>query len=306
MNPRRAARVLLTSLVLGGSLLAAAQPKPGGAHPVQDPDAPNLTKPGEPKAPPPPTDAQCTVLPPLKMPPAFGPGETLTYDLDALGVKAGTMVMRVLPVDPEKNVLPLEVKVQTNTFFSKIRRVSGTAVSELNPRSLRPRRYTEDTTENEIKRSVDVGFDDRSHTVDIRYVVSGNKGEKVFRYAHDGLDNAGAIHLLRQLPFKKDLPLCIDVYGIRRLWRVTGKVLGREHVSLPIGEFEAWHIQGLAVRMDDFRQRREVHAWISDDARRLPLVAMGAIDLGVVRATLTAFQRPHEKGKARKDGELSW
>ena len=37
--------------------------------------------------------------------------------------------------------------------------------------------------------------------------------------------------------------------------------------------------------------------WITDDERRLPLAAVGTIDLGAVRATLTSCSRPGEKGQ---------
>jgi hypothetical protein len=76
---------------------------------------------------------------------------------------------------------------------------------------------------------------------------------------------------------------------------------------LPIGEFDAWHLSGLAIRLDDHRQRREVHMWISDDEKRLPLVTVGTIDLGAVRATLTSFTRPGEKrAKAQGKETLKW
>src|SRR5262249_16724479 len=102
-------------------------------------------------------------------------------------------------------------------------------------------------------------------------------------------------------------PLCMDVYGIRHLWRLSGKVIGREHLNLDLGEFEAWHLTGEAVRLDDFSQRREVHVWISDDARRLPLVGLGNLDLGLVRATLSAFRRPGEKAqRAENKADMKW
>jgi hypothetical protein len=89
---------------------------------------------------------------------------------------------------------------------------------------------------------------------------------------------------------------------------MVGKVEAKEHVSLPLGEFEAWHLSGVAIRMDDQHQRREVHLWISDDARRLPLAAVGTIDLGAVRATLREVSRPGEKPARGEDPKqtLKW
>ncbi|MFZ5471217.1 MAG: DUF3108 domain-containing protein, partial [Myxococcota bacterium] len=80
---------------------------------------------------PPPSDAQCRPLPVVKAPWAFGAGEVLEFDLDAMGAQAGKMTMRVLP--QKDGQLPIEVHAQTNTFFSKVRRVKGQATSYLSP-----------------------------------------------------------------------------------------------------------------------------------------------------------------------------
>lgn len=252
-----------------------------------------------------PSDAQCTPLPPLKLPFAFGPGEVLEYDVDAMGAKAARMTMRILPV--KDGALPLEVHVETNTFFNKVRRVVGTGTSYMSTRNLRPLRYFEDAVENEWHRVADVRFDPKTKNAHLVSTINGARAEADLRWANEGLDVAGTIYLLRQLPLKKGLPVCFDAYGIRRLWRTWGHVEGREHVSLPVGEFDAWHIAGVAARLDAPQLRREIHVWISDDPRRLPLAAMGVIDLGAVRATLTSIQRPGDKQqRAEPRANLKW
>jgi len=253
-----------------------------------------------------PLDAECRALPGLTSPLAFTTGEKLEFDLDAMGIaQAGKMTMRVLP--PKDGKLPIEVATQTNTFFSKVRRVKAVATSYLDPKTLRPVRYVEDAMENDVRKYAAVSFTAVDHQVRVDYKIGDRSGQNRFRYANEGLDVAGAVYLMRQMPLKQGTQLCFDVYGIRRLWRISGKVEAREHVSLRLGEFEAWHLSGTAVRLDDHQQRREVHVWISDDQRRLPLVAVGAIDLGAVRATLIAFSRPGDK-KARAEGKqnLKW
>ncbi len=254
---------------------------------------------------PPPSNAECVQLPMPKAPFAFSPGEELEYDLDALGAQAGKMKMRVLP--QRDGMLPIEVHAQTNTFFSKVRRVNGKAMSYLLPKTLRPTRYVEDSLENETRRTADVSFRSKERVAKIAYTVNGSKGNLQFPYGNDGLDLAGAVYLMRQLPLRQDMPMCFDVYGIRRIWRVSGKVVAREHVSLPLGEFNTWHLAGEAVRMDNHQMRREIHVWITDDERRLPVVALGAIDLGAVRATLTSVNRPRDaKMRAQSKADLKW
>ncbi len=244
-------------------------------------------------------------LPTLRSPLAFASGELLEFDLDAMGATAGTMTMQVQK--KTNSALPVQIKVQTNSFFSKVRRVSATAVSYLHPKTLRTSRYTEDATENESRRTVDVAFNTKERKVRVDYVAKGKPGHFDYTYEHEGLDVGGAIYMMRQLPMKEGLPVCFDVYGVRRMWRMTATVVKREHVSLPLGEFEAWHLSGTAVRIDKPSMKREVHVWISDDERRLPLAAVGTIDLGAVRATLTSYSRPGEKAKqAQGKEQLKW
>lgn len=250
-----------------------------------------------------PSDAECKPLPAWKGPIAFGPGEVLEYDLDALGAKAGRMTMSVKPLKESR--LPVEIYVETNTFFSKVRRVKGAATSYLDTKTLKPTRYWEDATENEIHRTADVTF--APHLAHLVATLNDKTGEGDLPFSADGLDVAGAIYLMRQLPLKQGTTLCFDLYGIRRIWRVWGTVEPREHVSLPIGEFEAWHLAGQAARADIPQFRREVHVWISDDPRRLPLAALGSIDIGTIRATLTAFTRPGDKAAASENkANIKW
>ncbi len=259
---------------------------------------------GVPKISPFPTDAQCLALGSIRQPLAFGPGETLTYDLDALGAKAGKLTIQALP--QKDGLMPIEVHAETNTFFSKVRRVNGTVTSYVSPKTLRPARYYEDAHENEFHRIADVTFR-KDKTAKLISTIDGTRSEAIMPFGNDVSDVGSAVHLMRQLPLREGQKLCFDVYGIRRIWRVWGTVQPKEHVSMPVGEFTAFHLAGEAARLDWQEARREIHIWISDDDRRLPLAALGAIDLGAVRATLTSFSRPGDKqARAENKGNLKW
>jgi Protein of unknown function (DUF3108) len=250
-----------------------------------------------------PTEADCKAVGlPGKIP--FSTGEVLEFDLDALGAKAGTMKMSVLP--SRENAIPVEVAVETNTFFSKIRRVKGAGTSYLNPKTLRSIRYHEDAKENEFHRVADVTFK-KDNVAKLVSNIDGQIWSGDLHSGNDVTDVAGAIYMLRGVPLKEGQSICFDVYGIRAIWRVWGIVKPKEPASLPIGEFQAIHMAGEAARLDIPNARREIHIWLSDDARRLPLAALGSIDLGSVRATLKAFSRPGEKsGKAESKANLKW
>ncbi len=259
-------------------------------------EAPDTDDADEPAAPPPGgvKVALCDApLPALRPGMSFMPGEVLEFDLDALGAKAGTMTMRVQR--PEAGALPVQVDVQSSSFLSSVRRVKARLTSYLHPKTLRPSRHVEDIVENEVPKKVNVLFGAKDRSIKVDATIGKKNSHHNYTYDKDVLDVAGALYAIRQLPMKEGLPVCFDVYGTRRMWRLSGTVGPREHVTTPLGEFDAWHLNGTAVRMDKPSMKREVHVWISDDARRLPLAAVGAIDLGAVRATLTSVARPGEK-----------
>jgi hypothetical protein len=258
----------------------------------------------QPAAPTHPADAACTPLPALEKKRYFTAGELLEYDLDAMGAEAGKLTVRVMPSRGETQAI--EVTAATNTFFSKVRRVKATAMSVLNSKTLRPKRYTEDALENEIHRTAEVTFTPGSKQARLDFKNNQHRGKRTLSHGNEALDPAGAIFLIRQLPLHENMPLCFDAYAIRTMWRVTGKVVGKEKVSLKVGDFEAWHLQGEAVSLNNPNWRREVHLWISADDKRLPLASVGVIDLGAVRATLTGYTRADGAARAEGQEALKW
>ncbi|MGV3623428.1 MAG: DUF3108 domain-containing protein [Archangium sp.] len=295
---RAALMSLVSSLAVAASPAVATVKAPPPAKPP--PASPQFKKPKTPF----PTDAECQAMGPVMSPLPFGPGEALQYDLDAMGARAGVMSITTLPV--REGVLPIEISVETNTFFSKVRKVKATARAEVNPKTLRSQHYFEDAWENEWHRIADVSM--KNHVASLSSTINNRTypTEKL-RYGNDMSDVAGAVHLLRSIPVKEGQRLCFDVYGIRRVWRVWGTVQPREHVSLPLGEFETMHLQGEAAPLNLPDARREVHVWVSDDAKRLPLAALGVMEFGAVRATLKGYSRPGEANtRAENKANIKW
>jgi hypothetical protein len=270
--------------------LTAAQAVQAEGAPAAPPTLDAQSKPTQLKTVP--LNAQCPALPRIAPNVHIGPGEELDYDLDVLTANAARMEMVTLPV--EKGVMPLRVRIQTNTFFAKVRRVHAEAKSYLGPKSLHPLRYTEDASEDDDRRLADVDFHPRgqsSDTVAIK-TATNPKGPASYttvygHFGNDALDVAGAISYLRAMDMKAGTPLCFDAYAMRHMWRVWGKVVGIEKVPSPMGEVDAFHIEGTAARLDNNAFQREMHVWITADEKRIPIGAMGGIDLGPVRATLT-------------------
>lgn len=238
-----------------------------------------------------PTGAACPALPAPAYGTPWAPGERLAYDLDVMGAQAGKLALVALPpVGTGKNAeLPFRALAASNSFFSKIRRVRGRSTSYVRASDMHPRRYREDSNEGGVIKSADVVFKRKNEgrLVTVQFQRNKAKGKANLRYLNEAFDPLSAMYYLRTIELKDGMPICFDAYSLRKLWRVSGKVKGIETVRVPAGTFQAWHIEGVAVRTDNPKSHREVHLWISNDEKRLPLAALGVIDLGPVRAQLT-------------------
>ncbi len=254
--------------------------------------------------------AACAPLPQITPgPPPFASAEKLSFDIDVTGAAAATMTMELLPRRGRGQSArqPILVQSSTNTFFAKVRQVKARLVSEIDARTLRPHRLREEIEFNGRAFSQEARFKGADNLVSTQWQAKGGgSGARDWPTNSDTLDYVGAFYFFRALPLKVGDAFCFDVLAMRRLWRVEGTVKGREHASTPAGEFPTLHLAGKATRHDKPADSRELHLWLSDDARRLPVAAMGVIDLGAIRAILSGVDRPDFKSAPARPTGMEW
>jgi hypothetical protein len=215
----------------------------------------------------------------------FQPGESLVFDVDIMGVRAGSLNLSVTP--SQGGGLAFTAAARTNNFFANVREVDGRATSFTRDGTLHPARYREDATEDGVRKWAEVVFPAGRHEVDVRFGVGERERRVRYPVTDTPHDLISVVYYLRTLDLSIGQSFCLDVYGNRRMWRISGKVEDEEFVNTPAGGFETWRLSGSAQRMDLPSFERELHVWIAQDERRTPVAAMSSIDLGPVRARLS-------------------
>src|SRR5690606_5461551 len=121
----------------------------------------------------------------------------------------------------------------SNSFFSKIRRVRGRSTSYVRARDMHPRRYEEASQEGKLDKAATVVFKrpNEGGRIDIDYRRNTAKRKYRFDYLNEAFDPVSIVYYLRTLDYKPGMPICFDAYSIRKLWRVSGKVVGLETVK---------------------------------------------------------------------------
>lgn len=226
-------------------------------------------------------------------PPPWITGETLTYDLDVLGmVQAGTLELSVEPPLSGGKVVPLRARARTDASVAALRNVRAVGLSWIDARSLLPERYRDEAVEDGVRKSSDTRLAPAGPQVTIAYRLGARSGEATHPRRGEVLDPLSGLALLRAARLAPGDAFCFDLVGNRRLWRLEGTVASRiEVVETPAGRLETLRIDALARRADAPDARpRPLHLWISTDPRRLLVAAVSELDVGPVRATLTGVR----------------
>jgi len=233
-------------------------------------------------------------LPPLAPGPApFATGESLSYDLDLFGmVKGGALELSVERPMPGGKVLPLRARARTDPSIENLLRLAAVAFSWVDLRTLQPERYREEAEEDGVHKVSDARLAPPGPEIELGFEVGGRRSAARFPRQAPVLDAVSAVYYLRSARLTAGDRYCLDLLARGRLWRVTATVApGTEKLDTVVGPVRAQRLDARATLADRPQDpARQMHIWITTDARRLLVAAVGEIDLGPVRATLTGVR----------------
>jgi Protein of unknown function (DUF3108) len=237
----------------------------------------------------------------------FTPGEQLRYKLDVLGADVGTFEVSVeapQPADRQRAALVARSRAKTSAFVSTNLGRYEAFVSTLLRPDLMPVNFREELDEGDNHRSLEVEFPSRSGKLQAKSTFNGKPDSLDLNATPLARDILSTFFYLRAQPLRTGTPVCAEVYAARKMWTLTGAVGPREQIETPLGKFNAVRIDSTAIRHDDPSVKRAAHVWVTDDDRRIPLVAIGDVRGKTIRAQLveapasrlkTASSKPDRK-----------
>lgn len=220
-------------------------------------------------------------------------GEKASYELALFGlVKAGSIELSVERPMPGGKVIPLRARARTDASVHDMLALTAVAFSWVDGRTLLPERYREEADEDGIHKISDTRLSPPAPTIDMAFDIGGRKSTAQFPRQGAVLDAISAVYALRAARLSAGDRFCFDLLARGRLWRVAGTVAPRlEKLVTVAGKLETLRIDARASVADRPQDPvREMHVWLSTDARRLFVAAVGDIDLGPVRVTLTELR----------------
>ena len=90
-------------------------------------------------------------------------------------------------------------------------------------------------------------------------------------------------------------PIVVDVHDSGKTWSIEIHTLGRERITTPAGEFDTIMIKTYPKYEGVFMHKGEIFMWLTDDARKIPVLMKSRISIGSIVATLTEMRDGDKK-----------
>jgi hypothetical protein len=232
----------------------------------------------------------CALPPPG--PPTWTVGETASYDLELFGlVRAGSLQLSVERPSAlgGGNVVPLRARARTEASVANVLKLTAIAFSWVDARTLLPEHYREEADENGVRKVSDARLTPAGPAIDLSYELGGKPSASHVPRQGTALDALSAIYYLASAKLAPGDRMCFDLLARGRVWRVTGTVAASGgKIDTVLGKVDTLRIDAQAtVAGGPDEKPHQMHVWFTSAAPRRFVAAVGDVDLGPVKVTLT-------------------
>jgi hypothetical protein len=212
----------------------------------------------------------------------YGVGEKLEYDVKFGRLRVGSASMEVVGTETVrgKDTWHTVFQVRAGNVFYRVNDQFDSWIERTTGNSLR---FTQNL--NEGRRDVERRFEiypERS--------AFQEEGDTLEQSVRQPLDDGSFLYFLRTIPL-----VIGETYSFNRYFRpdrnpVTIRVLRRERISVPAGDFDAIVVQPIIKTRGIFSEDGHAEVWLSDDANRIMLQMKSGLSFGSINLYLTSFR----------------
>jgi len=225
----------------------------------------------------------------------FSSGEKLTYTISWSNiVQAGTAVMEVSEEKtPDGRTAYRFTSTarsvgMVHTFYKVADRIDSLVDSE----TLSSLSFHLDQSHGKRKKKRDLTFNHTERTVVVR---SGGK-EATYPVPDGTQDALSALYYLRTMQdLANGKTITFDVHDEDKTWKVDVQVLGREKITSSLGEINTIKLRTYPKYEGVFQSKGEIYFWLTDDARRIPVLMKSVISIGSIVSTLVDLKPGEQK-----------
>ena len=225
--------------------------------------------------------------PPATLP--FEVGELAVYEVKFGALRAGTGRMEVVARDTIRGKDVLHARFSLNGGVPLFR-VKDRFESWFDASTLASYRFHQKIDEGRYER-------ERRFEIhpDLGYYIEN--GKDTAQTSAIPLDDASFLYFIRTVPLEVGETYSYDRYFKPDRNPVTVRVLRKERITVPAGEFDTVVLQPVIKSRGIFSDKGEAELWISDDDRRVMVQMKSKLSFGSIRLYLKSY-RPGGEGEA--------
>ncbi|MCP4571991.1 MAG: DUF3108 domain-containing protein [bacterium] len=215
----------------------------------------------------------------------FGPGELMEFSIDYGVINAGNGSLECLGITTYQGrpVYHMESKANSNRFFSSFYKVRDKIVSYIDTATLRSLYFHKRLREGDYKKTVEISFD---HANNVARYADG----RTFETMPGTQDVLSAFYYVRNLDLAPGKVYSVPAHSSRRTYDLRVIVHGRERVEVEAGTWECFVVEPVIEGEGLFKHEGKITLYISDDARRVPVLIKTKVPVGSIDVQLTRYR----------------
>ena len=212
----------------------------------------------------------------------YGVGEKLEYDVRFGRLHVGSGSMEVVGTEPIRGRESWHTvfQVRAGNLFYRVNDQFDSWIERSTGNSLR---FTQNL--NEGRRDVERKFE-----IYPERALFQEEGDTLEKSVRNPLDDGSFLYFIRSIPLVVGETYTFDRYFRPDRNPVTIKVLRRERVSVPAGEFDAIVVQPIIKTKGIFSEDGHAEVWLADDATRIMLQMKSGLSFGSINLYLTSYR----------------
>ena len=211
--------------------------------------------------------------------------EKLVYNLSWTGIPVGVATQEITD---EGNFRRIVSTARSNDWLSTFFPVDDRTESLLAKTGLFPgesRNFRMLFKEGSHVRDREISFNVAAGTAKFHDRKNGElQNVRILPYTYDIYSS---FYFVRHQPLETGKSLFVNMLDSKNLHRIEIRVLKRERIKVPAGEFDTIKIEPMVKPEGVFEGKRGAYIWLTDDDRRIPVKAQTKVKVGSVTAVLT-------------------
>ncbi len=214
----------------------------------------------------------------------FGEGELLTFSIQYGLIYAGEATLEIRNIAGVDSARAYHIisTARTSSAFDHVFKVRDRHDSLLDYDNLFSLSFEKHLREGKFKRDEKVTFDQKRHLA-----IYPDKQVPIPPNTQDFLS---ALYYARTLPLDVGQAIAMANHTGGKNYPIYIKVLRRERVKVPAGEFDCLVVEPVLQTTSLFENKGKLTIWVTDDTVRMPVLLRSKVVIGAFEAVLKSYR----------------